>query len=64
MVKLAHEITIAIVANFGAEEMLRLLSHPYWVPGFWMHSGLRLTFRRCYHYPVWCSQRRNKRAGT
>ena len=28
MVKLAREITVAIVAEFGAEEMLRRLSHP------------------------------------
>ena len=30
MVKLAREIAVAIVADFGAEEMLRRLSHPYW----------------------------------
>ena len=29
MVKLAREITIAIVSDFGSEEMLRRLSHPY-----------------------------------
>jgi len=29
MVKLSREITIAIVADFGAEEMLRRLSDPY-----------------------------------
>jgi hypothetical protein len=32
MVKLAQEITIAIVTDFGAEEMLRRLSHPYYTP--------------------------------
>jgi hypothetical protein len=30
MVKLAREITTAIVADFGPEEMLRRLSDPYW----------------------------------
>ncbi len=30
MVKLAREITIAIVSEFGAEEVLRRLSHPHW----------------------------------
>ena len=34
MVKLAREITIAIVADYGAEEMLRRLSHPYWFQAF------------------------------
>ncbi len=29
MVKLARAITIAIVADFGSEEMLRRLSHPH-----------------------------------
>jgi hypothetical protein len=29
MVKLARGITVAIVADFGADEMLRRLSHPY-----------------------------------
>ena len=29
MVKLAREFTMAIVTDFGAEEMLRRLSHPY-----------------------------------
>ncbi len=29
MVKLAREITITSVADLGAEEMLRRLSHPY-----------------------------------
>ena len=28
MVKLAREITVAIVADFGAPEMLRRLAHP------------------------------------
>ncbi len=50
MVKLAREITIVIVADFGAEEMLRRLSHPYWfqalgcVLGFdWHSSGVTTT---------------------
>ena len=34
MVKLAREITIAIVADFGVEEVLRRLSHPYWFQAF------------------------------
>ena len=50
MVKLAREITIAIVADFGAEEMLRRLSHPYWfqalgcILGYdWHSSGVTTT---------------------
>jgi len=50
MVKLSREITIAIVADFGAGEMLRRLSHPYWfqalgcVLGFdWHSSGVTTT---------------------
>jgi len=50
MVKLAREITIAIVADFGAEEVLRRLSHPYWfqalgcILGFdWHSSGVTTT---------------------
>jgi hypothetical protein len=50
MVKLAREITIAIVADFGAEEMLRRLSHPYWFQAFgcilgydWHSSGVTTT---------------------
>ncbi len=50
MVKLAREITIAIVADFGPEEMLRRLSHPYWFQAFgcilgfdWHSSGLTTT---------------------
>ncbi len=34
MVKLAREIIIAIVADFGSEEVLRRLSHPYWFQAF------------------------------
>lgn len=30
MTKLAREITIAIVSDFGPEEMLNRLSDPYW----------------------------------
>ncbi len=50
MVKLAREITIAIVTDFGPEEMLRRLSHPYWfqalgcILGFdWHSSGVTTT---------------------
>ncbi len=50
MVKLAREITLVIVGEFGAEEMLRRLSHPYWfqalgcVLGFdWHSSGVTTT---------------------
>jgi len=50
MVKLAREITIAIVTDFGAEEMLRRLSDPYWfqslgcILGFdWHSSGVTTT---------------------
>ena len=50
MVKLARAITIAIVDDYGAEEMLRRLSHPYWfqalgcILGFdWHNSGVTTT---------------------
>ncbi len=50
MIKLAREIMLAIVADFGPEEMLRRLSHPYWfqslgcVLGFdWHSSGVTTT---------------------
>ena len=50
MVKLAREITIAIVAEFGPEEMLRRLSHPFWFQAFgcilgfdWHSSGVTTT---------------------
>jgi len=50
MVKLAREITIAIVADFGSVEMLRRLSHPYWFQAFgcilgydWHSSGVTTT---------------------
>jgi len=50
MVKLAREITIVIVADFGTEEMLRRLSDPYWfqslgcILGFdWHSSGVTTT---------------------
>jgi len=50
MVKLAREITIAIVADFGPEEMLRRLSHPFWFQAFgcilgfdWHSSGVTTT---------------------
>jgi len=50
MVKLAREITIAIVTDFGAEEMLRRLSNPYWFQAFgcilgfdWHSSGVTTT---------------------
>ena len=50
MVPLAREITIAIVTDFGPEEMLRRLSHPYWFQAFgcilgfdWHSSGVTTT---------------------
>jgi hypothetical protein len=50
MVKLAREITIAIVTEFGPEEMLKRLSHPYWFQAFgcilgydWHSSGVTTT---------------------
>jgi hypothetical protein len=50
MVKLAREITIAIVAEYGPDEMLRRLSHPYWFQAFgcvlgfdWHSSGVTTT---------------------
>jgi hypothetical protein len=50
MTKLAREITIAIVADFGPEEMLRRLAHPYWFQAFgcilgfdWHSSGVTTT---------------------
>ena len=50
MVRLAREITIAIVADFGSVEMLRRLSHPYWFQAFgcilgfdWHSSGVTTT---------------------
>ena len=50
MVKLAREITIAIISDFGSEEMLRRLSHPYWFQAFgcilgydWHSSGVTTT---------------------
>ena len=50
MVKLAREITIVIVSDFGAEEMLKRLSHPYWFQAFgcvlgydWHSSGVTTT---------------------
>ncbi len=50
MVKLAREITTVIIADFGAEELLRRLSHPYWFQAFgcilgfdWHSSGVTTT---------------------
>lgn len=50
MVKLAREITIVIVSDFGPEEMLRRLSNPFWFQAFgcvlgfdWHSSGLTTT---------------------
>jgi len=50
MVKLAREITIVIVSDFGSAEMLRRLSHPYWFQAFgcvlgfdWHSSGVTTT---------------------
>ncbi|MBI2848268.1 MAG: DUF763 domain-containing protein [Chloroflexi bacterium] len=50
MVKLAREITFALVGEYGAEEMLKRLSHPYWFQAFgcvlgydWHSSGVTTT---------------------
>jgi hypothetical protein len=50
MVRLSREITIAIISDFGAEEMLRRLSNPYWfqalgcILGYdWHSSGVTTT---------------------
>ena len=50
MVKLSREITIAIVAEYGPQEMLKRLSHPYWFQAFgcvlgfdWHSSGVTTT---------------------
>ena len=50
MVKLAREITIAIIDGYGPEEMLRRLSDPYWFQAFgcilgfdWHSSGVTTT---------------------
>ncbi|MBA7605290.1 hypothetical protein ES703_12420 [subsurface metagenome] len=50
MVKLAREIIIAIVADFGAKEVLRRLAHPYWFQALgcllgydWHSSGVTTT---------------------
>src|SRR3954464_13597688 len=50
MVKLAREISVHIVSEFGAEEMLRRLSDPFWFQAFgcvlgfdWHSSGVTTT---------------------
>ncbi len=50
MVKLAREITIVTIEEYGPEEMLRRLSHPYWFQAFgcvlgfdWHSSGVTTT---------------------
>lgn len=50
MVPLAREITIAIVSEYGPDEMLRRMSHPYWFQAFgcilgfdWHSSGVTTT---------------------
>jgi hypothetical protein len=50
MVKLAREITIVMVDEFGPQEMLKRLSHPYWFQAFgcvlgfdWHSSGVTTT---------------------
>jgi hypothetical protein len=50
MVKLAREIAIVIVSEYGPQEMLRRISHPYWFQSFgcvlgfdWHSSGLTTT---------------------
>jgi len=48
--KLARHISAAIVHDYGAEEMLKRLSHPYWFQAFgcvlgfdWHSSGVTTT---------------------
>ena len=48
MVKLAREITIAIVSEFGSEEMLKRLSAPILVSGFWAYAILGCIFLMTY----------------
>jgi hypothetical protein len=50
MVKLAREITLVIVDEFGPQEMLKRLSHPFWFQAFgcvlgfdWHSSGVTTT---------------------
>jgi len=50
MVKLSREIVIAIITDFSPQEMLRRLSHPYWVQALgcilgydWHSSGVTTT---------------------
>ncbi len=50
MVPLAREITIAIISEYGSQEMLRRLSHPFWFQAFgcvlgfdWHSSGVTTT---------------------
>lgn len=50
MVRLAREITIVIVDEYGPQEMLKRLSHPYWFQAFgcvlgfdWHSSGVTTT---------------------
>ena len=50
MVKLARGITSAIILDYGPQEMLRRLSHPYWFQAFgcvlgfdWHSSGVTTT---------------------
>ena len=50
MTKLAREITVAIITEFGPEEVLRRLSDPYWFQAFgcvlgydWHSSGVTTT---------------------
>src|SRR5918996_3327118 len=50
MIKLAREISIHIVSEYGSEEMLRRLSDPFWFQAFgcvlgfdWHSSGVTTT---------------------
>jgi hypothetical protein len=43
MVRLAREITIVIVDEYGPQEMLRRLSHPNWFQAFGCVLGLTGT---------------------
>ncbi|MDP2932118.1 MAG: DUF763 domain-containing protein [Chloroflexota bacterium] len=64
MVKLAREITIVVVSDFGPEEMLRRLSHPYWFQAFgcvlgydWHSSGVTTTLCGALKEGIKCLER-------
>ena len=59
MTKLAREITVAIVSDFGPNEMLYRLSDPYWFQAFGCVLGFRLAFQRCHHHCLRSCERRH-----